>query len=39
MKIETENPHATWNYTHYVDQDTGEITRKAICKTNQLILF
>lgn len=35
LRIWVENPNASWNWAQYVDPETGEITRKAQCRTNQ----
>lgn len=39
IKISVENPNASWNWTQYVDSETGEITRKMTCYSKQLELF
>ena len=39
IRIWIENPNASWDWAQYVDPETGEITRKAQCHTNQLQLL
>lgn len=39
LRIKEKNPNATWDWTHYVNTETGEISRKIQCKTKQLSLF
>lgn len=34
-KIRIENPNANWDWTQYVDPETGDITQKKQCHSNQ----